>query len=114
MAALSGYYGCGYQPGFRALASKRWLAHLLLVATFAYVLFEGRFTIGVNTGGRGALQPFDFVVPLVGVFMFLGLGGISGPQLLHFDSRGLFWIPYLALTIALPILGVFIASEAPR
>jgi hypothetical protein len=46
--------------------------------------------------------------------MFLGTGGISGPQLLRFGPRGLFWIPYLALTTALPILGVFIASEAPR
>lgn len=114
MAALGGYYGCGYQPGSRTLASKRWVAHLLLGTTFAYVLFEERFTIGVSTGGRGALQPFDFFVPLVGIFMFLGAGGISGPRLLHFDPRGLFWIPYLGLTTALPILGVFIASEAPR
>src|SRR6516165_4252981 len=110
MAALSEYYRYSYQPSFRALASKRWVAHLLLVTTFAYVLFEERFTIGVNTGGRGALQPFDFFVPLVGIVMFLGAGGISGPRLLHFGTRGLFWIPYLALTVALPVLGVFIAS----
>jgi hypothetical protein len=74
MAALGRYYGRGDQSGFRALASKPWVAHLLLVTTFAYVLFEGRFTIGVNTGGRGALQPFDFVVPLFGIFMFLDWG----------------------------------------
>jgi hypothetical protein len=114
MAALSGHYRNSYQPGSRPLAGKDWVAHLLLITTFAYVLFEERFTIGVNTGGRGALQPVDLLVPLVGIFIFLGFGGIPGPRLLQFNTRGLFWAPYVALTFALPILGVFIRGEPPR
>jgi hypothetical protein len=114
MAALSGYDRNSYRPGFRPLAGQHWVAHLLLITAFAYVLFEERFTIGVNTGGRGALQPVDFLVPLVGIFIFLGLGGIPGPRLLHFNPRKLFWAPYVALTIAFPILGVFIQGEPPR
>src|SRR3981081_1158596 len=114
MAALSGYNRNSYKRGFRPLAGKHWVAHLLLITAFAYVLFEERFTIGVNTGGRGALQPVDLLVPLVGIFIFLGLGGIPGPRLLHFNPRELFWAPYVALTIVFPILGVFIQSEPPR
>jgi len=114
MAALGGHYRDSYQPGFRPLAGKHWVAHLLLITALAYVLFEERFTVGVNTGGRGALQPVDLLVPLVGLFIFLGLGGVPGPRLLHFNARGLFWAPYVALTIAFPILGVVIQSEPPR
>jgi hypothetical protein len=114
MAALGRYYRNSYQPGFRPLAGKHWVAHLLLITTFAYVLFEERVTVGVDTGGRGALQPVDLLVPLVGIFLFLGLGGIPGPRLLHFNVRGLFWAPYVALNTALPILGVFIKDEPPR
>ena len=114
MAALRGHYRDSNQSGFRQVTEKRWATHLLLITTFAYVLFESRFTIGVNTGGRGALQPVDFLVPLVGIFIFLGLGGVPGPRLLHFERRQLFWVPFIALSIALPILGVFLRSEPPR
>lgn len=114
MAARGGYYRDNYQSSFRQVAGSPWVAHLLLITTFAYVLFEGRFTIGVNTGGRGALQPIDFLVPLVGIFVFLGLGGIPGPRLLRWDRWAFCWAPYVVLTIAFPILGVFIRSEAPR
>lgn len=114
MAALRGYYRYSYQPGLKPLAGKRWVAHLLLITAFVYVLFEERFTIGLNTGGRGALQPVDLLVPLVGIFVFLGFGGIPGPRLLHVNPRRLFWAPYIVLSIALPILGVFLQSEPPR
>ena len=114
MAALSGYYRDSYQPGFRPIAGNHWVAHLLLLTTFAYVLFEERFTIGDNTGGRGALQPLDLLVPLVWLLVFLGLGGIPGPRLLRSNRRGLFWVPYAALTVVLPILGVVLESEPPR
>jgi hypothetical protein len=114
MATRSGYYRHNYQTSFRPVEGSYWVAHLLLLTAFAYVLFEERFTIGVNTGGRGALQPVDLVVPLVGIFVFLGLGGIPGPTLLRLNPRGLFWAPYVGLTVLLPILGVFVNSEAPR
>ena len=114
MATLRGYYRQSYQPGLRQVGGKHWVAHLLLITTFAYVLLEQRFTIGVDTGGRGALQPMDLLVPLVGVFLFLGLGGIPGPTLLRLSPRRLFWVPYVGLTVLLPIVGVFIRTEPPR
>lgn len=114
MAAFGGYYRDSYQSGFRPVTGSRWVAHLLLITTFAYVLFDERFTLAVDTGGRGALQPVDFLVPLAGVFLFLGLGGIPGPRLFPANRRSLFWAPYVALTFVLPILGVFLRSEPPR
>lgn len=114
MATLSRDYRRSYQARTRSVSGSPWAAHLLLITTFAYVLFEERFTIGLNTGGRGALQPVDLLVPLVGILILLGMGGISGPQLLRFTPANLFWAPYLALTTALPIFGVFFASEPPR
>jgi hypothetical protein len=114
MAALGQYYGHNHQPGLRPVASHRSVAHLLLITAFAYVLFEERFTIGVNTGGRGALQPVDLLFPVVGVLVFLGLGGIPGPALLRLGPRRLFWAPYVVLTALFPMLGVFLRSEPPR
>ena len=93
---------------------KQWVAHLILISALAYVLFEERFTIGVETGGRGALQPLDLLIPLIGALVFLGLGGIPGARLLRSNPRGLFWTPYVVLTVAFPILGVFIRSEPVR
>jgi hypothetical protein len=114
MATLSGYYRDTYQPGYRPVVGNPWVAHLILISAFAYVLFEERFTIGVATGGRGVLQPLDLLIPLIAALVFLGLGGIPGARLLRSNPRRLFWAPYVVLTVAFPILGVFIRSEPIR
>jgi O-Antigen ligase len=114
MAALRGYYRDSYQSSYRALNRQYWAAHLILLSVFAYILFEERFTIGVNTGGRGALQPMDPLIPLVGALVFFGVGRIPGAQLLRLEPRLLIWAPYVALTTALPILAVMVNAEPVR
>jgi hypothetical protein len=114
MAALRGYYRDSYQSSYRALNRQYWTAHLILLSVFAYILFEERFTIGVNTGGRGALQPMDPLIPLVGALVFFGVGRIPGAQLLRLEPRLLIWAPYVALTTALPILAVMVNAEPVR
>jgi hypothetical protein len=86
----------------------------MMISAFLYVLFEERFTIGVATGGRGALQPLDLLVPMVGALVFLGVGRIPAAQFFRLRPVALFWAPYIALTIALPVMGVFIRSEPVR
>lgn len=117
MAALGRYYRDGDQQSHRPLTltqQQYWAAHLMLISALLYVLFEERFTVGVDTGGRGALQPVDFLIPLVGALVFLGMGKIPGPRLLRANPRGLFWAPYVILTVAFPVLGVFVRSEPVR
>ena len=114
MAALGGYYRNSDQPGSRSVAQQYWAAHLILLSAFAYVLFDERFTIGIATGGRGALQPIDLLIPLVAGLVLLGLGKIPGARLLRSEPRILIWAPYVALTVAFPILAVFINSDPVR
>jgi len=114
MAALGGYDRDSDQSSYKPLVQHYWAAHLILISAFAYVLFEERFTIGLATGGRGALQPVDLLVPLVAGLMLLGFGKIQGARLLRRDPHGLFWLPFVALSVAFPVLAVFVNSDPVR
>lgn len=87
---------------------------LLIPLVLACAVIADRAQLSVSTGGRGALPLLAFVVPIVAILTALRYGR---ERSLGFLSHPIFLIgvlPYLALTLILPMLGIIFYGYPER
>lgn len=85
----------------------------IIVLFFVHLLFSDRAVVSMNTGGRGLLPVLDFVMlALVCAMLIVDRTEVSEA---YWNTEFLvFWLPFLALGILFPILGVMIGWYEPR
>ena len=87
---------------------------LLIPFVLACAVIADRAQLSVSTGGRGALPLLAFVAPLVAILTALRYGR---ERSLGFLSHPIFLLgvlPYLALTLILPMLGIIFYGYPER
>jgi hypothetical protein len=89
----------------------RW-AHVGVVAVLFLAVADQRFLIAAETGGRGTLTISTFALPVLATLFLLRFGGRA---LTGFTSPAiLWWVPYLFLSILLPMLAVVLGWYPER
>jgi hypothetical protein len=96
------------------LVNSAFWSHIILISAVAYALFNRRIILGVSTGGRGNLQVLDLWIPTLALFISLGAGSDSTFKLIRRGYNSLFWMPYVVITVALPVLAIIFQNYPLR
>jgi hypothetical protein len=87
-------------------------AHVGIGACVMLTLLDQRLPILAQTGGRGAVPPSTFVLPIVALFLIMRFGPSA---LSSFATPAILaWVPYLLLGSLLPLIGVALAEFPER
>jgi hypothetical protein len=87
---------------------------LLIPFVLACAVIADRAQLSVSTGGRGALPLLAFVAPLVAILTALRYGRARSLGFLSHPIFLLGVLPYLALTLILPMLGIIFYGYPER